>query len=137
MRDDYDLLEAVNRHTILPAGWVHEEDNVKVVLDGPAAKAREIGVNRYERIVDFDFSAGDRYWERTDSFWAEVRAAWADIAERNDVFTFHDEIDGRGAFEPMFEYAAKLEAGEAYDAEHAREFIRATLAEYVEEQNSL
>ena len=34
VRDDYDVLIGHNRHTIVPSGWVHEEENYKVVLDG-------------------------------------------------------------------------------------------------------
>lgn len=39
--------------------------------------AREQGVNRYQRIVDFDFTAGDRYWQQTGPFWLQVRAFWS------------------------------------------------------------
>ena len=50
-------------------GWVHEQDNLKrVVSDSDSTVkldvfvARELGINRYESITDFDFSAGDDYW---------------------------------------------------------------------------
>ena len=72
MREDYDVLIGANRHTIVPTGWVHEEENYKVVLNGHGAidnglpfLSKELGVNRYERIIDFDFSAGDDYWSST------------------------------------------------------------------------
>ncbi len=65
VRSDYQLLMGSNRHIILPTGWVHEQQNNKVVLgaDGkPLAKdpvlAREIGFNRYERITGYDFTPG-------------------------------------------------------------------------------
>lgn len=89
-------------------------------------------MNRYERIVDFDFSAGDRYWERTSVFWQDVRAAWADAFVRHPEFRFDDDFEGKALFEPMFEYAARLEAGEAYDPRDGRAFIRATLTNYIE-----
>ena len=73
-----------NRLTILPTGWVHSQDNVKTVLSGPGAihaetpaLAREFGLNRYERIVDFDFSEAETYWAKTRGFWSQVRTAWA------------------------------------------------------------
>ena len=46
----------------------------------PAEKtvlAKEVGLARYERIQDHDWSAGDDYWARTQPFWAVVRDAWA------------------------------------------------------------
>jgi hypothetical protein len=139
VRGDYQVLIGTNRHTIAPGGWVQEEENLKVALDENGALraetpylARELGVNRYERIVDFDFSAGDRYWEQTSLFWQDVRAAWADVFARHPEFRFDDDFEGKALFEPMFEYAARLEAGEAYDPRDGRAFIRATLANYIE-----
>ena len=67
----------MNRHTILADGWTHEQDNLKTVLKAPSQVkthiAREIGLNRYQRIKNFDFSAGDSYWKNTKSFWSDVR----------------------------------------------------------------
>ena len=55
VRDDYDVLEGTNRHTILHNGWVQEEENYKVVLDSSGARvaeqpylAKELGVNALE-----------------------------------------------------------------------------------------
>jgi hypothetical protein len=137
-RSDYHVLAGTNRHTITPSGWVQEEDNLKLALDANGeARAdspylsRELGVNRYERIANFDFSAGDRYWQRTSRFWQDVRSAWADTYMNSSQFTFDDEHEGKALFEPMFEYAAALEAGEPYDSESGLAFIRATLADYI------
>ena len=60
VRSDYNVLDAVNRHIILPTGWVHEQENLKLNLDQNKNKeylAKEIGLNRYDRITEFDFSS--------------------------------------------------------------------------------
>jgi hypothetical protein len=139
VRSDYDVLIGTNRHTITPTGWVQEEENLKVALgaDGePDAEApylaRELGVNRYERTAGFDFSAGDAYWQATAPFWADVRAAWAEVYAEHDAFVFNEVVDGTALFEPMFEYAARLEAGQPYDRQDARAFIDATLDDHLE-----
>jgi hypothetical protein len=139
VRDDYDVLVGTNRHTITPTGWVQEEENLKVVLDrngepteGVAYLARELGVNRYERVVGFDFSAGDTYWQRTHEFWADVREAWRGVYARYDVFELAGEVDGRALFERMFEYAAALEQGAPYDRDESRRFAQETLDAYLE-----
>ena len=49
----------------------------EIDADNPAL-ARELAVNRYERIEDFDFSAGDLYWEETAAYWKEVRVQWTE-----------------------------------------------------------
>src|SRR5690606_5550574 len=83
VRSDYDVLIGSNTHIITPTGWLHEQQNLKAVLDeqgnlqGPEPiVAREFGINRYERIKDFDWSAGDRYLEATRPVWDAVRAQW-------------------------------------------------------------
>lgn len=135
VRDDYDVLVGTNRHTITPVGWVQEEHNLK--LDLAAARqpatylAREVGLNRYERIVGFDFSPGEAYWENTQLFWADVRAGWQTIFETHDAFVLREEVDGRRLFEPMFAYAEALRAGALYDAEASQRFVSETLARYV------
>ena len=83
VRSDYQALVGTNRITIHPRGWVHTQDNIKTVLSAPGqideafpALGRELGVNRYDRIVDFDFSEGDVYFEQTADYWEGVRNAW-------------------------------------------------------------
>lgn len=78
-REDYDVLLAVNRHTITPAGWVHEQDNTKwdrADQTGYPYVARELGVNEYRRVADFDFAPARAYFERTRNYWSAVRACW-------------------------------------------------------------
>lgn len=75
-RDDYQVLLGRNRHTVTPAGWVHEQDNVKVRLAPlPQPIVREAGLNTYTRI-EKDLSAGSAYWRATEDYWRDVRAAW-------------------------------------------------------------
>jgi hypothetical protein len=137
VRDDYDVLVGTNRHTITPTGWVHEEDNLKVALDpdgeieSGGVLAREAGVNRYEQVVDFDFSARDGYWRATEAFWADVRGEWARVYDERASFELEAPAGEPPLFLPMFEYAAELEAGREYDAVAGRAFIRETLARYL------
>jgi hypothetical protein len=122
VRNDYQVLAGRNRHTILPAGWVHEQDNLKLALAGgePRRLAREIGVDRYERLRDFDFSAGDAYWKASAPFWALVREGWARRAARSPRFRVRASCGGEEAFVPFFRTAARLEAGESLSAETQR-----------------
>lgn len=137
VRSDYDVLDGVNRHTIVPTGWVHEQNNLKLVLNenGEPAEderylARELGVNRYERLEDFDFSAGHEYWSRTEEYWLLVRTAWEEVYADHDRFRVADERDGRTLYERLFEYAEDIDADD-FDAEAARTFVRETIDEYV------
>jgi hypothetical protein len=138
VRGDYEVLAGTNRHTITPSGWVQEEDNLKRTLDpdGRPAEdarylARELGVNRYEHIVNFDFSAGQHYAERTAPFWADVRSVWGELYAERDALVLAAEVDGRELFEPLFEYAERLAEGAPYDPRGGQVFARATIRAYV------
>lgn len=136
VRDDYQVLEGHNRHTITPDGWVHEQENYKVKLNekGDFAEsmpylAKELGLNRYTRITGFDFSAGDQYWRQAGPFWSEVRRQWDALIDRYPGFELRKTVDGYPLHRPLFEYAQNFDKAEVDRAD--REFIAKLLAEYV------
>jgi hypothetical protein len=115
VRSDYQVLEGRNRHTILPTGWLHEQDNLKKVLgpDGSAADslpylAREAGVDRYDLIRDFDFSAGDAYWKASGPFWAKVRARWERLLGAAPRLRVSEDCRGEPAFAAFFALADSM-----------------------------
>ena len=109
VRDDYDVLIGTNRHTITLNGWSQEEDNLKVVTGESIGRAkdgkllpdyevrgREVGFNRYERIIDFDFQPAKSYWEKTAYFWSKVRERWKSVLENQTTHSLTNE--GRNSF---------------------------------------
>lgn len=138
VRDDYQVLEGTNRHTIIHNGWVHEEENYKLQLDDDGSRAegqpylaKELGVNRYQRIRDFDFSAGDAYWEQTAPFWADVRQVWSDYFAAQPQLHISKVVDGTPLFAALFEQAEEL-TGEDYDSARTRDVVRAILDDYID-----
>lgn len=138
VRDDYDVMASRHRVSITPGGWVHEQDNLKVVLDeegrpDPEAPylAREQGVARYVRLAAYDFDAGRRYWDATAEYWSLVRAWWRRRLAEDGAFALRGQVDGEPLFVPLFRYAQDLEAGEPLDREAARAYLDETLGRYV------
>jgi hypothetical protein len=136
VRDDYQVLLGTNRHTIGPTGWIQEENNLKaVVTEARALDAarpyvgREYGVARYERIRDADFAAADEYYERTKTFWRDVRAAWLETFKRDPVVTLRGPVDKLGLFVPLFERADEIAAAPAEQANVSKnnDLIRSAL----------
>lgn len=130
-RDDYHAVDAVNRHTITPDGWVHEQENTKLVLTGgtPKALAREIGVNTYKRFDDFDIAVGEDYWTETADFWAEVRDEWIRIENENAEFGLTIQGEPEELYMKILELAGDVEEGEKSTEDAAAE-ARAVIAEY-------
>ena len=134
MRNDYQVLVGTNRHTITPTGWMQEENNLKLALEAagkPRATlpylAREYGLARYERIRNYDFSPGKDYFDKTEPFWAEVRAAWKELIRRDGRFQLRKPVDQGQLFVPFFDYADGLTEGKPFVREDARAFIEQTL----------
>ena len=112
-RDDYHTIDAINRHVITPWGWVHEQDNAKLILsDDPQALVREIGVNTYRKYDDYPVEAADNYWAATSEFWAGVRAEWTAIEAEYEAFAITIKGETEPLYMPLLELADQLQAGE-------------------------
>ena len=134
VRDDYEALYGSHRITITPAGWTQEEDALKLVLDEnnrPSSSqpylAREAGLSRYDRVLNYDFSAGDDYWQDTGVFWSRVRQYWNALYKAESEFSLVKSIEGMPMFMALFGMAEeKFESVADMD-----EAIAALLAPYV------
>lgn len=121
VRSDYDALDAVNRHSITPSGWTHEQDNTKVLRTGEqvtGALVRERGFNEYRRIEGFDFKPAYDYWSATKDYWAQVRATWAQRLDANAGLSLKTRVDGMALIIPLFTQAEAASSGEAVTPEH-------------------
>ena len=111
IRDDYDIIIGTNINTITPSGWVHEQNNNKTTLDNTIV-AKEIGLARYQRIENFDWSAGYAYWDETSFFWKKVKEVWGREIESSKKIKVNFEIDGNTLFSRLFELADEYRNGD-------------------------
>jgi hypothetical protein len=127
-RSDYDAIRAVNRHSIGPTGWTHEQDNTKVVRRGEVIEkslVREFGFNDYRRISGFDFAPAYDYWRKTSRYWAQVRSAWAQRLDANAGLRLHTKIDGMALIIPLFTQAEAAGEGRPVDPGEIRNALDA------------
>lgn len=135
-RSDYNAVAAVNRHTIVSAGWTHEQDNTKVVRDASGAPlraiARESGFNDYQRTDTIDFAPAYAYWKATSDYWARIRTRWDALLTQPPGLRLKTKVDGMALIIPLFTQAADVQAGKTVsDAE-----IDAVFAQWVEPASS-
>lgn len=113
-RSDYNAVSAINRHTLTPGGWTHEQFNTKVLRnpDGSQVElAREFGFNDYQKTTEIDFKPAYKYWEATKDYWARVRTRWDGFLSRPPGVRLKTKIDGMAMIIPLFEQAESLEQG--------------------------
>lgn len=99
----YDHYDGVNRHTLTPTGWVHEQDNAKIGLkDGrPTTFVHETVLNTYQRGSDFKVVAAETYWAKTKGYWQKVRAGWDKALARDGTLAVSEEADDGAITVPL------------------------------------
>lgn len=130
-RSDYNAVSAINRHTLTPSGWTHEQFNTKVLRkpDGTQVElAREFGFNDYQKTTEVDFKPAYKYWEATRDFWGKVRMRWDAFLVKPPGVHLKTKIDGMAMIIPLFTQAGELEEGKQV----ADQDIDKVFAEWVE-----
>lgn len=129
-RSDYNALAMVNRHTLTPGGWTHEQFNTKVRRGDDGGQheiAREFGFNDYTRSSAVDFTPARDYWNATAGYWARVRQRWKGLLAAAPGVHLKTRLDGMAMIIPLFTQAGEVQAGgEVADAR-----IDAVFAEFV------
>ncbi|MEL6708056.1 MAG: DUF6607 family protein [Pseudomonadota bacterium] len=100
-RDDvrdpiYDRYKGINRHQITPKGWIHWQDNTKMMPaeDGSGELVpvvQEYVLNTYERFDDYNVEAAENYWAKTKDYWAAIRAKWDEVKRANGGIKIEQE----------------------------------------------
>ena len=129
VRKDYQLLLGTNRHTIVPSGWLQEENNLKAA-SGAAMPyvGREYGVSRYERIRGNFFIEAAKYYESTRAYWSQVLAVWDEIWNEHSTVSRKANSDQSGAYADLFQLAEDYAAGKL-DLTAAKQKIRDSLSQ--------
>jgi len=113
-RSDYNVVIGINRHTITPGGWTHEQFNTKVKRspDGKQVDlAREFGFNDYRKTTEIDFKPAYAYWNATKDYWARVRTRWDGFLSKPPGLRLKTKIDGMAMIVPLFTQADDIQAG--------------------------
>jgi hypothetical protein len=97
-RSDYDVMDRLNRHEVHATGWIHEQDNKKILFndDNEVVIAEEKGRNTYIRVADERCQAARDYWNEHHSFWNAVRTEWnAHLNADNGQIELKSKVEGK------------------------------------------
>jgi len=96
-RNDFNVLVRGNRHEITSFGWVHEQDNDKVLRrDGKddVLVTQEKGFNTYVKMPDEKCKVAAQWWEGHKDFWVEAVEAWDLVLDRKEDLNLLNEVGG-------------------------------------------
>lgn len=97
VRNDYNILKRTNRLNITDSGYLHEQDNQKIIRSNGTDRllVEEKGHNSYKRIDAKECTAAKEYWEKNAGYWGKVRTIWADYIATHDTISLKTKIDGK------------------------------------------
>lgn len=127
IRDDYNLTRRGNRHEITDFGWVHEQDNDKIIRKAgqeDVVLAKEKGYNTYTRVPSSRCQAAMDWWKEHDDKWAKVRSKWDELFNRQQDLQLRKRVEEK----PLFDYLFAL------DPETDTEAITEILDKFVVEE---
>lgn len=138
-RDDYNVMVRRNRQEITADGWIHEQDNDKVLRSATGDKllAQEKGMNTYKKVNESKCQVAKEWWEENKSYWADVRAVWDELFASKQTVTIRSKVDDQVLFMKLFALEGELLSKKPYDSTSAKNKIRATIQEYVESGQDL
>lgn len=87
-RDDYNVMIRGNRHEITDWGWLHFQDNKKVVREErDNVLVEEIGKEYYVKVDQEKCLPAQKYWEEYAPLWSTVRTTWnSRLNQKKDLY---------------------------------------------------
>jgi hypothetical protein len=104
-RSDYNVMVRGNRVEITDFGWIHEQDNDKIIrAEGKedVLLAQEKGMNTYTKVADEKCQAAQKWWENNKDLWAKVRKKWDKVFEKEEDIQLKKKVDGKPAYLQLF-----------------------------------
>ncbi|MET1260040.1 DUF6607 family protein [Flagellimonas sp. DF-77] len=104
-RADYNITMRGNRHEVTDYGWVHDQDNSKVLRkEGEAdlVLAKEKGYNTYVKVDDARCQAAADWWTKHYDKWATVRSKWDEVYGRNTDLQLKEKVDNKVLYKHLF-----------------------------------
>ena len=132
-RDDYNLTKRRNHQEITDYGWVHEQDNDKIIRNakGDQLLAREKGWNTYTRVEENKCQPAIDWWANQQMYWADVRYSWDVLFGTKQTLTLKKKVQDKPLYQRLFALGNELIEETDYDSAIARQKIRETIELYL------
>lgn len=132
VRSDYNILKRNNRLVLTNDGWIHEQNNQKIIRKDGTDKllVEERGLNTYTRIPDSECAGAKAYWEKNKDYWTKVRKTWEEYTTTHSAITLKTQVNGKALHDYLFEQAADYAAGKI-KATDISDRIRASIESFM------
>ena len=104
-RSDYNVTLRGNRQEITDYGWLHDQDNAKVIREKgkeDVVLANEKGYNTYVKVDDSRCQAAQDWWKANQEKWAKVRRKWNEVYGRDKDLVLETKVDNKPLYKHLF-----------------------------------
>jgi hypothetical protein len=132
-RSDYNVMQRTNRHVLTATGWLHEQDNLKIIRENgkDSILVAEKGLNNYIKIDESHCQAGKDWWTNNQAYWKLVRAEWDRLFALNKDITLTKKVGDKMLWQSLFELGGKMTETAEKDPKKASSEINAVINQYL------
>ena len=119
VRSDYNLLKRTNKITLNNNGYIHEQDNKKIIRENGIDKllAEEKGFNTYVKKDEATCAAAKIWWAKNKVYWEKVRTNWEEKIANISTIKMETKVNGKVLHEYLMVGAKEYAAGKILPAE--------------------
>jgi hypothetical protein len=133
-RSDYQVLKRNNRIHVTETGYLHEQDNDKIIRDASGDKllAQEKGINDYRKIDDSKCELAKTWWAKNREYWLDVRTVWGQLLAKNKGLSINTKTaDGKMLWKEIDELVEEFAKKDIKDSQNRQAAVRSLLNKYL------
>lgn len=136
-RSDYNVLQRNNRIELTDYGWVHEQDNAKIIRteERDSLLVEEKGFNRYRRQGDEQCKKAMEWWGENKGYWALVREQWEQLYTKKQGVKLAAKVADESLWEALFALGDENSGAEIDKVKEVKKSIRGVIEKYTLDQS--
>jgi len=105
-RNDYNIMSRGNTVQLTNYGWLHEQDNDKIIREqdkDDELLAQEKGYNTYEKVANGKCKVAQNWWKENNKVWKKVRTQWDKVFAENKEIKLKAKVDNKRLYQHLFD----------------------------------
>ena len=106
IRNDYNVLQRTNFHETTATGWIHDQDNSKIIRKDSKNNtllAQEKGHDVYTKVDDSKCKIAQEWWKKNNLVWKKVRDQWEIVFAKKKDLSLEKKVDNQPLYMKLFE----------------------------------
>lgn len=104
-RSDYNIMARGNTIKLTDYGWLHEQDNDKIIREigkEDVLLVQEKGYNIYKKVADEKCKLARNWWKENNKVWKKVRQEWNKVFAENKEVKLKSKVDDKMLHQQLF-----------------------------------